>query len=240
MRLTSRDLASLKKELHQTRSLVSSEGFERLFKDDKIDRFQLPELKLILRFLKNNKNIREVKLTGKKGELIDRIREVIYSEGDGSSKPNSPIQQTVSTPQPSVQHLPEIIIESIEDMVEWLDKCSTESVRNAFMILYIVTKEVMAAPGFYDLEVHPKDAENWKSSGAYDKFGEPDKFFLKLSEMWINLLTECGEQISDTFIPEDFEEVANGLEESTSVLNAMYGGTFEHRFDRVVRMLRDR
>jgi hypothetical protein len=178
--------------------------------------------------------MRDMKLTGKKGELIDRVRSAIYSSAHHAATPSSP------SPSPSLQDESLlVVIDSIDDMVSWLDKAQADLPQNSIMILLAVTKEVIAAPGFYELEDNPSEVVKWVESGAKQKYGETTNFFLRLSFLWLKLLHEHGEEIKNDFNREDFDEIADGLEKSVFDLDAMFGGTFEHRFPEVIDMLRE-
>jgi hypothetical protein len=170
--------------------------------------------------------MREMKLTGKKGELIDRVRTAIYAS-------------TPTAPADIVEQSVNVHVETIDDMVLWLDKAQNDTPTNALLILYHVTTEVLSAPGFYDLEIDPNEAVRWAESGAKQRYGETPLFFNRLSFLWIKLLNESLSEIRSNIATEDFDHIAEELEKCVDDVDAMYGGTFEHRFPEVIATLRE-
>jgi hypothetical protein len=76
------DYVALKREMATTRDDLSMEEFQQLFTANRLDTLRVPELKTILRYVQTEKSFPQVKLSGLKPQLLERIKQLIYPDQD--------------------------------------------------------------------------------------------------------------------------------------------------------------
>ncbi|KAL0476311.1 hypothetical protein AKO1_003517 [Acrasis kona] len=88
---TNKDYVALKQEMKSTHEDFSMEDFINVFESTQsLNRLRLPELKIIIRYLNSGTlTFQKLKLSGTKGELIQRISEVIFTNDGNDSASGS-------------------------------------------------------------------------------------------------------------------------------------------------------